>query len=221
MRRNLSSVRSYSSPRREAEAAETRTRIIDAAARLFARDGYVATPMRAIAVEAEISVQTVNLAGPKSSLLLAAFERTFAGDEGQQSLSERPMMAEIISTPDVGEALGKYVAFLASANERAAGIWRAFVAAADADEVVRTAAADLEKRRRADMMLASQFLLSRGLIALDAMQRTADIFGFLTAPESYLYFVEDSGWSRAEYETWLRSAIMLLVAGASRPLEIH
>jgi hypothetical protein len=93
------------------------------------------------------------------------------------------------------------------------GVWRAFVAAADADEVVRIAAADLEKRRRADMMLASRFLLSRGLIAPDALQRTADVFGFLTAPASYLYFVEDSGWSRAEYEAWLRSAIMRLVVG--------
>ncbi len=90
-RRARSSVcsvpRSYHTPRRQADAAATRANIIDAAARLFIRDGYVATSLKAIAAEADVSVPTVHANGPKHALLIAAFERTFAGDEGRHSLA--------------------------------------------------------------------------------------------------------------------------------------
>ena len=44
---------------RSRQAAETRRRIVDAAARLFLRHGYAATTMNAIAAEAGVAVQTV------------------------------------------------------------------------------------------------------------------------------------------------------------------
>ena len=81
--------RRYDSRRRQAQAAITRRSILDAAQRLFERDGYVATSIKAIAAEAGVSIPTVHLNGPKHALLIAAFERTFAGDEGRHSLAER------------------------------------------------------------------------------------------------------------------------------------
>ncbi len=56
------SRRSYHSPLRKQEAANTRARVLDAAAELFGRDGYALTSMQAIAELAGVSVQTVNLA---------------------------------------------------------------------------------------------------------------------------------------------------------------
>ena len=213
----MGASRNYSSPRRAADAAQTRVRIVDAATLLFTRDGYVATPMKAIAEAAGVSVQSVHLAGPKSALLLAAFERAFAGDEGQHSFSERPEMAEIAAITDFSEALRRYVALLATANERAAGIWRAFVVAADADPVVREAAAALEKRRRSDMRLAAGLFVQRGAISPAAAETVSDVLGFVTAPASYLYFVEDSKWTRARYERWLLDAITRLVLPTASP----
>jgi AcrR family transcriptional regulator len=207
----VSPSRKYTSPIREADAAQTRARIVDAAALLFARDGYAATPLRAIAVEAGVSVQSVHLAGPKSSLLLAAFERTFAGDEGDHSLNERPALIDIMSQPNVVDALEGYVAFITDANRRAAGIWRALHAAADADERVREAAADLDKRRRADVRAGAGWMVARNLIAPESEARTADLLGFLTVPDTYWYFVEDSGWTVEEYRAWLRTALEKLI----------
>jgi AcrR family transcriptional regulator len=207
----VSTARKYSSPTREADAAATRARIVDAAARLFIRDGFAATPMRAIAVEAGVSVQSVHLAGPKSGLLLAAFERTFAGDEGRHPLSERPEMAAILAEPDIEVTLTLYVAFIAAANERSAAIWNALVAAADADEQARAAASDLEARRRAEMVGGAHLLLARGLITPDTVAETADVLGFLTSPHSYVYFVIESGWSIERYRAWLRRGIERLV----------
>jgi AcrR family transcriptional regulator len=199
----VSNTRSYSSPLREADAAATRARIVDAAGRLFVRDGYAATPLRAIAQEAGVSVQSVHLAGPKSALLIAAFERTFAGDEGRHPLYERPALAAIIAEPDAQKAIGLYVDFIAEANERSAGIVRAMHAAAHADPVARDAAADLDARRRNDVGHGASLFASRGLIPDSAAAEFADVLGFLTAPETYLYFVEGSGWSTEAYRQWL------------------
>lgn len=209
----MSTARRYVSPVREADAAATRARIVDAAARLFIRDGFAATPLRAIAAEAGVSVQSVHLAGPKSALLLAAFERTFAGDEGRHPLSERAEMAAILAEPDTAVTLQRYVAFIATANERSAAIWTALVAAADADEQARAAATDLEGRRRAEMVGGAHLLLSRGLITPEAVTETADVLGFLTAPHTFVYFVLESGWTVERYREWLQVGIERLIIG--------
>ena len=203
----MSSTRSYSSPTREAEAAATRARIVDAAARLFIRDGYAATPLRAIAAEAGVSVQSVHLAGPKSGLLIAAFERSFAGDEGSHPLYERPEIQAIIAEPDTETAIDLYVDFIARANERSAGIVRAMKAAADADPVAREATLELDQRRRAEMTYGAMLFVQRGLTAPERAAHLADVLGFLTAPESYLYFVQDTAWSISTYSEWLGSSI--------------
>ncbi|HEY8912609.1 TetR/AcrR family transcriptional regulator [Lacisediminihabitans sp.] len=207
----MSISRTYNSSVRDRDAAETRERIITAAGRLFARDGYFATPMRAIAAEAGVSVQSVHLAGPKSSLLLAAWEHAFAGDEGAHSLLERPAMAQILAEPDSTVALTRFVAFVVEANARGAGIWRAMRTAADADPQVRAAASAQDARRRADLALGAGWFASRGLVDPSNQNIAADVLGFLTAEESFLYFVEDSGWPLERYQEWLLQSIQLLI----------
>jgi len=205
------STRSYRSPLREAEAAATRTRIVEAAARLFVRDGYVATSMKAIATEAGVSVPTAHLHGPKHALLIAAFERTFAGDEGRHSLTERPAMLEIIHEPDTELAIRKYAAFLTDANERAAPLLRVLALAADADEGARAAHLDLEERRARDMRLGAGFFVQRGLVRPERAERTAAVLGVVTGPDTYLHLVEASGWDRDAYAAWLVDALHDLI----------
>ncbi|MGX5681705.1 TetR/AcrR family transcriptional regulator [Schumannella luteola] len=206
------STRNYSSPLREAEAAATRARIVDAAGELFVRDGFVATSMKAIAAAAGVSVQTVNLQGPKHALLIAAFERAFAGDEGRQPLAERPAMQAIIAEPDTGLAVRAYAAFLADANARAAGLIRAMALAADADEGARAAYADLEDRRRRDMLIAAGFFVQRGLLAPERTQWAADQLGVITGPDAYLHLVGSCGWTRDAYEEWVVRSLEQLYA---------
>jgi AcrR family transcriptional regulator len=207
----VSVSRNYSSSIRDRDAAATRERIVTAAGRLFIRDGYSATPMRAIATEAAVSVQSVHLAGPKSSLLLAAWQHAFAGDEGEYSLLERPALAEILAEPDSALALNRFVAFVVEANARGAGIWRAMHAAADADPQVREAVTAQDIRRRADLALGASWFVSRGLVDPTHHGVAADVLGFLVAEESFLYFVEDSEWPLERYQTWLLQSIQLLV----------
>jgi AcrR family transcriptional regulator len=202
--------RSYHSPQRQADAAATRANIVDAAARLFVRDGYVGTSIKAIAAEAGVSVPTVHLNGPKHGLLIAAFERTFAGDEGRHSLAERPALVAIMGEPDTGTAIARYVDFLIEANQRSAGIVRAMLAAADSDAEVRAAYLDLEMRRHRDMTIAAGWFVQRGRIRDDQLGRGADILGLLTGPDPWTHFVVSRGWEVTAYRSWLISQLLHL-----------
>lgn len=195
--------RAYHSPQRQAEAAATRATIVDAAARLFVRDGYVATSVKAIAAEAGVSVPTVHLNGPKHALLIAAFERTFAGDEGRHSLSERPELVAIMGEPDTDTAIARYVDYLIDANQRSAAIMRAMLAASDSDPAVRAAYLDLETRRHRDMTIAAGWFLQRGRIRVDQLVRAADILGLITGPDSWTHFVVARGWDVETFRSWL------------------
>lgn len=203
-------ARVYHSPRRQADAAATRAEVIAAAAKLFVRDGYAATSQRAIAAEAGVSVPTVQLQGAKHTLLIAAFERSFAGDEGRHSLAERPEIADIMAEPRFDSALSRYVAFLRDANARSAELVRAMMAAADADPAVRAAYADLEQRRQRDMTLAAGWFAQRGRIETGAIAVAADVLGYLTGPDAYVHFVGSRGWSAARYAGWLEQQLRSL-----------
>jgi AcrR family transcriptional regulator len=199
--------RSYTSPLRAAEAAKTRAAILDAATTLFGRDGYIATTMKGIAVEAGVSVQSVHLAGSKAELLIGAFERSFAGNEGRESLTERPAIVDIMSDPDAARALSRWVDFVVDANRRSAGLSRAMVTAAEADPVATAAVADLDARRRSDMAIAAAWAAGRDLISAEAQPGVADELGFLTGPETYAYLVDRTGWSHDRYREWLGARV--------------
>lgn len=200
--------RSYSSPLRKAEAERTRAAILDAAATLFSREGYPATTMKAIAHEAGVSVQSVHLAGPKAALLISAFERAFAGDEGTHSLSERPAIAEIMSRPDPLDAMRGWLDYVTQANGRTAGIVRAMTVAAETDEVAAAAVADLETRRRSDIRIAALLLVDRGMLRPDDVEQATDELSHLVGPETYAFFVTRSGWSKATYRQWLETTLL-------------
>src|SRR6478672_11116847 len=75
--------RPYRSDLRQEQAAQTRLRVVQAAVRLFGRDGYRATTFAQLATEAGVSVKTVQENGPKSALLQAAVELASFGVEGE------------------------------------------------------------------------------------------------------------------------------------------
>lgn len=203
--------RTYSSPRRQAEAERTRAAILSASATLFSRDGYPATTMKGIAQEAGVSVQSVHLAGSKAALLIAAFERTFAGDEGRHSLSERPEMAEIMSRRDPLDAMRGWLDYVTRANARTAGLVRAMTVAAETDPLAAAAVADLDARRRSDIRLAAQSLVERGMLAPDAVEQATDELNHLVGPEAYAFFVTRSGWDEQRYRRWLEVTMLGLL----------
>ena len=92
--------RSYHSPRRREQAAATRQAILEAAQRLFERQGYAATSMPAIAAEAGVALKTVYVAfDTKAGLLHALWDARLGGDEEAIPVSSAPGTAASWKNP--------------------------------------------------------------------------------------------------------------------------
>ena len=112
-----STARPYRSALRTRQAEETRARIVAAAARLFAAQGYQATTISAIAKEAGVSAETVKTTAAKAELLIAAFEVTFSGSEAAETLADTEAGSGLTTLPD-DVFLDAVITQIDAANER-------------------------------------------------------------------------------------------------------
>lgn len=192
--------RKYHSPMRTAAAISTRERILDAAAVCFADSGYVATTLRQIAEHAGVSVQSVHLAGPKPTLLTAAFRRRVESVELPQDLERL--------APDDRRKL--VVDFGVDLSARSAELWRAVDEASRSEPLVRA-----EYR---ELLAGSDDLLDALLPALDVTgpRREAVLteIRFALSPAAYLHFVDHQEWSVEAYRSRCHDLVALLLRSA-------
>lgn len=202
-----STARVYRSELRARQARETRARIIAAAGELFARQGYQATTIAAIARAAGVSGETVKTAASKAELLIAAFEVTFSGYEGAESLTDTDVAAGVLELPD-DVFLDAVLAQITDANARGHRLWTVLLGAALSDERVDEVLTQILHRRADDYRRLVDELIARGLAAPKAYpQATAATLSFLLSPESYQQLVAQSGWDADTYMQWLRGAV--------------
>ncbi|WP_019181654.1 TetR/AcrR family transcriptional regulator [Microbacterium yannicii] len=207
-RRPEQSPRAYRSALREQQALQTRRRIVEAAARLFATRGYQATTLASIAREAGVSTETVKTAAPKAELLIAAFEVTFAGTEAAESITETPVAQDVLELAD-DVFLDVLLDRIAAANARAHALWTVLVGAAASDPVVDGALQEILRRRAADYAgLVDELLARRYAPSVVDAGATAAALSFLLSPEGYQQLVAQSRWTPERYVTWLRSAVL-------------
>src|SRR6059036_3352192 len=101
MPQGVKATRRYDSTRRRQQAAATRLAILEAAQRLFERDGYAATTMAAIAGEARVALKTVYVAfETKSGVLRALWNLRLRGDRADVPVAEQPWYREVVEEPD-------------------------------------------------------------------------------------------------------------------------
>jgi len=205
--------RPYRSELREAQARETRARVLDAAAAEFADRGYAGTTLGSIAVTAGVSVETVKLQGAKHELLLGAWQRRLPGGDRDAAplLEDDAFRAQIAAMTDE-ELLGTFVAQAAEISAVGAGLWQAFASAARFDPHVRAAFESTIAIREAEFRLFVDLFDDRGMIANDRPRdELAASFGFLASAEGFAQLVGESGLSLDAYRAWLRRAIDRLV----------
>jgi AcrR family transcriptional regulator len=197
-------TRRYHSPLRQEQAATTRAAVLDAARRLFVRDGYPATSMQAIAAEAGVAPKTVYLAfATKSGLLRALWDLALKGDDDVAPVDQREWYREVIEEPDPAQQLR-----LAARNSRIVKVRIAPLlqvirdgAPVDADvaalwDLIHT---DFYENQRAIVeVIHRKHALRRGLDIATA----TDILWTLNHPDVWLLLVGRRGWSPERWERW-------------------
>ena len=196
--------RAYNSSRRREQAAETRREILEAAQRLFERQGYAATTMAAVAAEAGVALKTVYVGfETKSGVLRALWNLLLRGDEESIPVADRQMYREVLEERDPERRLR-----LNARNSRAGKLRVGAIA-----EVIRSAApGDPEIEALWDRIEteyhANQRAIVEGLAEKKALRagldvdRATDILWTLNPPTLWQLLVRQCGWTPDEYEQW-------------------
>jgi AcrR family transcriptional regulator len=200
--------RRYDSSRRLDQARATRRVIVEAAALLFVRNGYVATSVDEIAAEAGVGRATVFGIGGKSELLKLAYDFAVGGDDEPIRLVERPRSREIRAESDARRYLSGYAGLVTDIYTRLAGIHEAVRGAAQADPEVAALWKSIngERRRGADTIVADLRKRERLRDGLKP-DAAADIVWLMNDPGNYHMLVHGRGWTKEQFETWLGESL--------------
>ena len=197
--------RGYEMANRARHAQETRTRIVETAARLFVEDGYSGTSIAAIAAGAGVAVPTVYATmRSKANILQAVVDLTVRGDEETLPLASRPAWQELEREQDPRKQLALFARLHREICEREAAVFAQLEAAAGADPEATRMLAEHERRRHETQSRLARLLGKRGQLRprLSAA-RAADAIWTLASERTYLALVRDRGWSPADYERWV------------------
>lgn len=189
-----------------AARAETRRRLLDAAAAEFAERGYVGTTVTRVAERAGVTVQTLYLAwGSKRALLRAHLESALLGgapghvDEHRP----RPFAAAVQAADDPRETLRRVVALYRRIAERAGPAWALHRDAAAVDPEI---AEDWQRWHRLRRETFEQLLAHLPPDALRAgvtPSAAVDTAWAVASPETYELLVRRAGHTLDDYERWV------------------
>jgi AcrR family transcriptional regulator len=210
-------TRTYSSTLRADQARQTRRRIVDAAADLFAERGYSGTTIDAVATAAGVSRKTVfDSVGGKAQLMKLAYDFAIVGDDEPVPLINRPEIKAMFAEPDHAKRLAMYASLVVSIDHRLSPAWRAFEGAATSDPEAAELYDAMVQQRRHAMQEAAQLFADAGALRPDIdVDFAADLMWFYNDPSLYDKLVRQRGWPVGRFQAWLAEALQVQLLGIS------
>lgn len=210
--------RRYTSALRRQQAEQTRVRIVQAAADLFALSGYAATTLPMIAERAGVSTETVQNHGPKSQFLRAAIDLvSFAGGRDQPVL-ETDHGRRLLAASTPREAASAAAEVLTAVNRAGHGVWLAFVEAAHHDEGLAAELRELVDSIRRQNALMLGVWRTRGWLRDDVgFDDLVDRAAMLGAVELYDRFVRIGGGTVERYRELIAGLLAESLFAAGSP----
>jgi len=202
--------RRYRSERRREQAAQTRARVLAAAAGVFRERGYERASIAAIAAAAGVADETVYAHFRNKRTLLGELVRDAVRGDDPRPVPEQEAPARLVEAVDARELLHRFADDVARRLERAAPLVAVVAAAAPGEpelaELLRLLHEDRSRNlgRAVDALAAAARLRVPHRDALDA-------FWALTSPELYELLTGLRGWSRRRYTTWLAASLERLL----------
>lgn len=204
-RKRTRDVRSYRSELRQEQAEQTRSRVVAAASRLFAEEGYARTTLSKIADAAGVSPETVQGHGPKASLMIAAIEYAAVGVAGEENILNLEVGQRFLAIDDFGAALDYLIETQTEVHQRTAGLARALIGGANADPELERYRTDLMQGVTGQVRRLLTVCRDRGWlrddVPFDDLVATAAV---ISSMDTYLRITHDDNWSVPRYQGWCR-----------------
>lgn len=200
--------RVYESPVRQEQAAQTRVRIVDAAAALFESAGYARSTIRQIADAAGVAVDTVYATfGSKARVLTSVIDDRLAAGTGVANVMERPEALAIRDETDQRRQLALLARDLATIVARVGPVFEMMRTAASVEPDMAAVYAEMQGYRAMNMRRAIDWVAARGPLRVD-VEHAADTLWVLAAPDVARLLFDGKGWSTDEYAAWLEDMLV-------------
>jgi AcrR family transcriptional regulator len=200
-------ARSYHSPLRRAQAEQTRTAVLDAAARLFSELGWANTSMRGVAAAAGVSMETVYAGfGSKADLLATVIDVAVVGDDLPIPLAQRDN-ARLLGAGTLIERVDKAAVMSAAISSRTCELIQALIQGSATDTVLAERLAALDRRRRGEIAGYFEVVASRS-----ASPSELDEVWLLTSAEAFHMLVHRSGWTSEQHKRWLAHRLLAVIS---------
>jgi AcrR family transcriptional regulator len=195
--------RRYHSPRREEQAAATRRAILEAAQRLFEKQGYAATTMAAIAEEAGVALKTVYVAfETKTGVLRALWNLRLRGERDEVPVAQQDWYREVVEEPDPERQLR-----LNARNSRArkvsiAALLDVIRSGALVEPEIEALWSRIESDYHDNQRAIAESLHKKKALQRDLdVDRATDILWTINHPNLW-QLLTGRGWTPEEYEQW-------------------
>ena len=202
--------RPYRSERRREQAEETRERVLEAAARLFAVRGFESATIAAIAAEAGVSPETVYAAFRNKRTLLGELIR--AAVRGSDS-SPVPLQAgprAVAAATDQRDQLRLFAADISSRLERVGPLVEVLSTAARSEPELAALLAKIHGERLENLRTFVAALAANGPLRLEP-DAALDTVWALASPDLHRLLTRTRGWTREQYCDWLAESLATLL----------
>lgn len=197
----------YTSNLRAEQAAQTRQRVLTAAAERFAADGFARTTLARLAEAAGVSIETVQAQGSKRSLLTAAVHQLSFGDS-EDGFFSAPQARATVEAATPAEFCERGADLAGGRNAQTFRLWRAFSSAAADDPAVDREFTELSGFIRGQCRQIVAMLAERGWLRADVeVDELGDSLWVLVGSENYDKIIVRLGYSHERYLAWLTRSL--------------
>ena len=210
--------RHYDSPRRAEQARQTRAAVVEAARRLFLRDGYATTTIAAIAAQAHVSVETIYKAfGGKPGLVRAICATALTG-QGPVPAETRSDELQI-QEPDPREIIRGWGKLTMEVAPRIAPILLLIRSAAATDPEMADLHAEMDTGRLVRMISNARNLAEAGHLRGDiTIEHAGEVLWTYSSPELYELLVLGRSWPTERYATFITDAMIAALLSPEPPV---
>jgi AcrR family transcriptional regulator len=201
------SPRRQNSPLRQAQAAATRLRIIEAAHAEFEARGYDGTRIEDVAARAGVAIPTVyKTFTSKRNLLTAAITTAMTGGPGGP-VDRQAWFQEQLDAPTAEQQLQLIARNARRLNDRAAHLLELVRATAARDSQIAALWRDINNERLTRSRTSARRLATKAALRTSVPEAAHTLWA-LTVPELYILHVTESGRSPDAYQRWLADVLI-------------
>ncbi|WP_139418171.1 TetR/AcrR family transcriptional regulator [Agromyces laixinhei] len=184
------------------KAAQTRSRMLEAAFATFAESGYHGASMAAIARRGGVAEPTIYFTfHNKAELLQQVLAHAGAARAEPETVEQRPWFMSVLEEPDPRRMIALVVEHGTDILQRLAPLGETMSVAAISEPAAAAAIAEISTRRRGAFTKIVTAASEHTPVAIP-VERAVDIIDVVQSAPTFNAFVVTRGWQVAEFKAW-------------------